>query len=233
MTTVTTGASIQTFDLCQRPMASLPLPVFQKLTWRSEDVNKCTVRGKNSVSVWGGRGQGAAPSETDSDFFQDECYNYVKVLVPRDDETLFACGTNAFNPTCRNYKAEQHSDSDVCVGAWPKPDLGSSSALSRALRWRRWSRSARSWWVRLDVPSSRVRPTWGCSPVRLTEASGHAHAAFCSLIGGISCRLSGGDFYSATMTDFLASDAVIYRSLGDERPVLRTVKYDSKWLRGQ
>lgn len=44
--------------------------------------------------------------------------------------------------------------------------------------------------------------------------------------------LSGGDFYSATMTDFLASDAVIYRSLGDGRPVLRTVKYDSKWLRG-
>lgn len=44
--------------------------------------------------------------------------------------------------------------------------------------------------------------------------------------------LSGGDFYSATMTDFLASDAVIYRSLGEGRPVLRTVKYDSKWLRG-
>lgn len=37
-------------------------------------------------------------------FQQDECYNYVKVLVPRNDETLFACGTNAFNPTCRNYK---------------------------------------------------------------------------------------------------------------------------------
>ena len=35
------------------------------------------------------------------------------------------------------------------------------------------------------------------------------------------------------MTDFLASDAVIYRSLGDDRPVLRTVKYDSKWLRGR
>ncbi|XP_054619867.1 semaphorin-6D-like isoform X2 [Dunckerocampus dactyliophorus] len=42
---------------------------------------------------------------------------------------------------------------------------------------------------------------------------------------------AGGDFYSATMTDFLASDAVIYRSLGAGRPVLRTVKYDSKWLR--
>lgn len=36
--------------------------------------------------------------------WQDECYNYIKVLVPRNDETLFACGTNAFNPTCRNYK---------------------------------------------------------------------------------------------------------------------------------
>lgn len=38
---------------------------------------------------------------------QDECYNYIKVLVPRNDETLFACGTNAFNPTCRNYKVRQ------------------------------------------------------------------------------------------------------------------------------
>uniref|UniRef100_A0A3B4BF67 Sema domain-containing protein n=1 Tax=Periophthalmus magnuspinnatus TaxID=409849 RepID=A0A3B4BF67_9GOBI len=54
----------------------------QKLTWKTKDVAKCTVRGKNS----------------------DECYNYIKVLVPRNDETLFACGTNAFNPTCRNYK---------------------------------------------------------------------------------------------------------------------------------
>lgn len=48
------------------------------------------------------------------------------------------------------------------------------------------------------------------------------------------CSVSpGGDFYSATMTDFLASDAVIYRSLGESSPVLRTVKYDSKWLRGE
>lgn len=33
------------------------------------------------------------------------------------------------------------------------------------------------------------------------------------------------------MTDFLAIDAVIYRSLGDS-PALRTVKHDSKWFRG-
>ena len=53
------------------------------------------------------------------------------------------------------------------------------------------------------------------------------------LIDGLLFALPGGDFYSATMTDFLASDAVIYRSLGESRPVLRTVKYDSKWLRGE
>uniref|UniRef100_A0A8D3CUK0 Sema domain-containing protein n=1 Tax=Scophthalmus maximus TaxID=52904 RepID=A0A8D3CUK0_SCOMX len=124
-----------------------------KLTWKSNDVSKCTVRGKNS----------------------DECYNYVKVLVPRDDETIFACGTNAFNPTCRNYQ----------MGSWEQ--VGE-------------------------------------------ELVGQARCPFESHQSNVGL-FAGGDFYSATMTDFLASDAVIYRSLGDERPVLRTVKYDSKWLR--
>ncbi|XP_034401516.1 semaphorin-6D-like [Cyclopterus lumpus] len=124
-----------------------------KLTWRSKDVSKCTVRGKNS----------------------DECYNYVKVLVPRNDETLFACGTNAFNPTCRNYKMTSLQQ----VG---------------------------------------------------DEVVGQARCPFESGQSNVGL-FAGGDFYSATMTDFLASDAVLYRSLGDGRPVLRTVKYDSKWLR--
>ncbi|XP_074542941.1 semaphorin-6D-like isoform X2 [Halichoeres trimaculatus] len=124
-----------------------------KLTWKSKDVSKCTVRGKNS----------------------DECYNYVKVLVPRNDETLFACGTNAFNPTCRNYKM---------------------TGLERVGE----------------------------------EVVGQARCPFESGQSNVGL-FAGGDFYSATMTDFLASDAVIYRSLGDGRPVLRTVKYDSKWLR--
>ncbi|XP_071380454.1 sema domain, transmembrane domain (TM), and cytoplasmic domain, (semaphorin) 6C isoform X1 [Centroberyx affinis] len=125
----------------------------QKLTWKTKDVEKCTVRGKNS----------------------DECYNYIKVLVPRNDETLFACGTNAFNPTCRNYKMstlEQDGE----------------------------------------------------------EVVGQARCPFESRQSNVGL-FAGGDFYSATMTDFLASDAVIYRSLGESSPVLRTVKYDSKWLR--
>uniref|UniRef100_A0A3Q3X7Z3 Sema domain-containing protein n=1 Tax=Mola mola TaxID=94237 RepID=A0A3Q3X7Z3_MOLML len=40
-----------------------------------------------------------------------------------------------------------------------------------------------------------------------------------------------GNLFTATVTDFLAIDAVIYRSLGDS-PALRTVKHDSKWFRG-
>ncbi|XP_046702323.1 sema domain, transmembrane domain (TM), and cytoplasmic domain, (semaphorin) 6E isoform X2 [Silurus meridionalis] len=125
----------------------------QKLTWKTKDVDKCTVRGKNS----------------------DECYNYIKVLVPRNDETLFACGTNAFNPTCRNYKMATLEQ----VGE---------------------------------------------------EVVGQARCPFESRQSNVGL-FAGGDFYSATMTDFLASDAVIYRSLGESSPVLRTVKYDSKWLR--
>lgn len=44
--------------------------------------------------------------------------------------------------------------------------------------------------------------------------------------------LSEGKLYSATVADFLASDAVIYRSMGDGS-ALRTIKYDSKWLKGR
>uniref|UniRef100_A0A3Q2XM03 Sema domain, transmembrane domain (TM), and cytoplasmic domain, (semaphorin) 6Ca n=1 Tax=Hippocampus comes TaxID=109280 RepID=A0A3Q2XM03_HIPCM len=108
---------------------------------------------------------------------RDECYNYIKVLVPRDDETLFVCGTNAFNPACRNYKVDDPTLEQV----------GS------------------------DLPGQ----------ARCPFESGQSNAG----------TFADGDFYSATVTDFLASDAVIYRSLGDGRPVLRTVKYDSKWLR--
>ncbi|KAM8999152.1 semaphorin-6C isoform 2-T7 [Sarcophilus harrisii] len=51
------------------------------LTWRSQDVENCAVRGK----------------------LRDECYNYIRVLVPRDSRTLLACGTNSFSPMCRSY----------------------------------------------------------------------------------------------------------------------------------
>ncbi|XP_037398830.1 semaphorin-6C-like isoform X1 [Pygocentrus nattereri] len=126
----------------------------QTLTWMSTDVEKCTMRGKNT----------------------DECYNYIKVLVLRNDETLFACGTNAFNPTCRNYRLSSLEQVGV-------------------------------------------------------ELVGQARCPFESHQANVGI-FAGGQFYSATMSDFQASDAVIYRSLGGEgSPVLRSIKYDSKWLR--
>lgn len=36
--------------------------------------------------------------------FQDECHNFIKVLVPRNDDLVFICGTNGFNPMCRYYR---------------------------------------------------------------------------------------------------------------------------------
>ena len=55
----------------------------------------------------------------------------------------------------------------------------------------------------------------------------------CPSIGFVCVCLcvSEGNLFTATVTDFLAIDAVIYRSLGDH-PALRTVKHDSKWFRG-
>lgn len=41
-----------------------------------------------------------------------------------------------------------------------------------------------------------------------------------------------GSLYSATVADFQASDAVIYRSLSAGRPPLRSLKYSSRWLQG-
>ncbi|KAK6471373.1 semaphorin-6D isoform X1 [Huso huso] len=127
----------------------------RKLTWKTkpEDLKNCAMRGKNN----------------------DECYNYIKVLVPRNDQNLFACGTNAFNPTCRYYKMDS-----------------------------------------LEQEGE--------------ELLGQARCPFESKQPNVAL-FADGNLYSATMADFQASDAVIYRSLGDRSPVLRTVKYDSKVLR--
>lgn len=61
----------------------------------------------------------------------------------------------------------------------------------------------------------------------------HQHCDRCPLSHTQLTPLShaGGMLFTATVTDFLAIDAVIYRSLGDS-PTLRTVKHDSKWFKG-
>ncbi|XP_067270714.1 semaphorin-6A isoform X2 [Pseudorasbora parva] len=126
----------------------------KKLTWKSRqaDVDTCRMKGKH----------------------KDECHNFIKVLLQQSDDSLFVCGTNAFNPSCRTYKM----DSLEAVG---------------------------------DELSGMARCPYDAK---------HANVAL----------FADGRLYSATVTDFLAIDAVIYRSLGDS-PTLRTVKHDSKWLK--
>ncbi|XP_076995004.1 semaphorin-6A isoform X3 [Tamandua tetradactyla] len=126
----------------------------KKLTWKSKqaDVDTCRMKGKH----------------------KDECHNFIKVLLKKNDDTLFVCGTNAFNPSCRNYKMDTLE---------PFGDEFSGMA-------------------------------------RCPYDAKHANVAL----------FADGKLYSATVTDFLAIDSVIYRSLGDS-PTLRTVKHDSKWLK--
>nr|XP_008112247.1 PREDICTED: semaphorin-6A isoform X3 [Anolis carolinensis] len=126
----------------------------KKLTWKSRqlDVDTCRMKGKH----------------------KDECHNFIKVFLKRSDDTLFICGTNAFSPSCRNYKMDT-----------------------------------------LEFMGE--------------EFSGMARCPYDAKHANVAL-FAEGKLYSATVTDFLAIDAVIYRSLGDS-PTLRTVKHDSKWLK--
>ncbi|XP_075431782.1 semaphorin-6D isoform X4 [Ascaphus truei] len=126
----------------------------RRLTWRSgqADRKNCAMKGKR----------------------KDECHNYIKVFVPRNDEMVFVCGTNAFNPMCRYYRLNT-----------------------------------------LEYDGE--------------EISGLARCPFDAKQTNVAL-FADGKLYSATMADFQASDAVIYRSMGDGF-ALRTIKYDSKWIK--
>ncbi|XP_041648325.1 sema domain, transmembrane domain (TM), and cytoplasmic domain, (semaphorin) 6D, like isoform X4 [Cheilinus undulatus] len=127
---------------------------YRKLTWRSSQIDrdKCAVRGKH----------------------REECHNFIKVLVPRNDDLVFICGTNGFNPMCRYYRLDN-----------------------------------------LEFDGE--------------EINGLARCPFDSKQTNVAL-FAEGKLYSATVADFQASDSVIYRSMGDGS-ALRTIKYDSKWLK--
>ncbi|KAJ8249357.1 hypothetical protein GJAV_G00233910 [Gymnothorax javanicus] len=127
---------------------------YRKLTWRSGqgDRETCAMKGKH----------------------REECHNFIKVLAPRNDDLVFICGTNGFNPMCRFYRLDN-----------------------------------------LEFDGE--------------EISGLARCPFDAKQTNVAL-FADGKLYSATVADFLASDAVIYRSMGDGS-ALRTIKYDSKWLK--
>ena len=105
-----------------------PLP-FQKLTWRSrqEDRETCAMKGKHRVrealSSTHLKSRNRSPKRKRNvnpylslslslslslphPLFlrKDECHNFIKVLAPRNDDLVFICGTNGFNPMCRFYR---------------------------------------------------------------------------------------------------------------------------------
>ncbi|KAM5192185.1 semaphorin-6B [Mantella aurantiaca] len=132
---------------------NLELKYRKKFIWRSnhQDINVCRMKGKQ----------------------EEECKNFLKVLLLHGN-TLFACGTNAFNPVCADYS--------------------------------------------LDM-LEQVGETF----------SGMARCPYDPKHGNVAL-FADGMLFTATVTDFLAIDAVLYRSLG-KLPALRSVKHDSKWLK--
>ncbi|MEJ1278681.1 sema domain transmembrane domain (TM) and cytoplasmic domain (semaphorin) 6D [Cricetulus griseus] len=66
---------------------------------------------------------GSSGREAESNI-QDECHNFIKVFVPRNDEMVFVCGTNAFNPMCRYYRAVYSRVARIC-----KNDMGGSQRV--------------------------------------------------------------------------------------------------------
>ena len=43
----------------------------------------------------------------------DDCNNYIRVLAKVDEDELLICGTNAYNPRCRNYARNNQSVYEV------------------------------------------------------------------------------------------------------------------------
>ncbi|XP_053120616.1 semaphorin-6A-like [Hemicordylus capensis] len=124
------------------------------LSWEvgQDDVDKCVTMGKK----------------------QNECHNFIKVILRKNDETLLICGTYAANPYCRFLKMNG-----------------------------------------LELEGEPIK--------------GYGRCPYNQKDGNIAL-FSDGDLYSATTSDFMGLDAVIYRSLGD-KPRLRTIKQDSRWLK--
>uniref|UniRef100_A0A8C9FRY2 Sema domain-containing protein n=1 Tax=Pavo cristatus TaxID=9049 RepID=A0A8C9FRY2_PAVCR len=152
--TLFVGDRDNVYRVSLEPTAGSEMRYHRKLTWRSNqhDISICRMKGKHEA----------------------ECRNFIKVMLVRNQNLLFVCGTNAFNPICANYSM----DTLEPVG---------------------------------DNISGMARCPYDPK---------HANVAL----------FTGGMLFTATVTDFLAIDAVIYRSLGDS-PTLRTVKHDSKWFK--
>ncbi|XP_060111188.1 semaphorin-6A-like [Heteronotia binoei] len=104
---------------------------------------------------------------------EEECHNFIKVLVKKNDNELLICGTNAFEPVCKYQKVETLA----YLGA---------------------------------------------------PFSGRGRCPFDGKDRNIAF-FSDGSLYSGTMTNFLSTEPVFQRTLGD-LPDLQTASQDYNWL---
>lgn len=94
---------------------------------------------------------------------QGECRNFVKVLLLRDESTLFVCGSNAFNPVCANYSVSLRPSMPWSPQVQP-PYLCSPAlpSIGRALSQSHISSYRKPYWI---CPASsrgfQRRPVWG------------------------------------------------------------------------
>ncbi|XP_056447526.1 semaphorin-6A isoform X3 [Gadus chalcogrammus] len=226
----------------------------KKLTWKSRqaDVDTCRMKGKH----------------------KDECHNFIKVLLKQNNDTLFVCGTNAFNPSCRSYKmdtlepqGEEISGMARCpydakhanvalfadgklysatvtdflaIDAVIYRSLGDSPTLRTVKHDSKWLKEPNFvqavnygdfiyFFFREIAMEYNTMGKMDTLEPQGEEISGMARCPYDAKHANVAL-FADGKLYSATVTDFLAIDAVIYRSLGDS-PTLRTVKHDSKWLK--
>lgn len=64
-------------------VSSVSLSVQQRIEWRpsENDTKRCRLYCKQ----------------------EDECHNYIRIIVRKSDDRLLICGTNAYKPKCREY----------------------------------------------------------------------------------------------------------------------------------
>lgn len=137
------------------------------------------------------------------------------------------CSINTFNPICANCSLSPHPGwgppgpphARVCPHVPLSPSLDGHAGARRGQHQRHGPVSLR--------PQARQRGPVHRSVVALPVSQ----RAPCPPAPLTALSRAGGMLFTATVTDFLAIDAVIYRSLGDS-PTLRTVKHDSKWFKG-
>ena len=157
----------------------------------------------------------------------DDCNNYIRVLAKVDSDQLLVCGTNAYNPRCRNYARNNESVYEVIrefsgKGYCPYDPTNNSTAIYAGKKWAR----------RRDLAFYCWPPCWfhGCEGTLLSLFnvfllkfySSHGREKFDK-----HWIILDGELYSGTVSDFSGSDALIIKNQ------IRTGQYNLKELNGE